>query len=158
MLLLSLSPWGVMVDSQAASRTGWLTTAPVEGVAGRKRLRYWLITLWSCCLTYAPWDWDTPTATDKPWKHQDKIQIYQQQANMLVLHIIDFCGRSFTCRKRGRLSLRADNIWVCAPLSCWRRAWGSSSTSTMRKSSCWALVVANRWLQCLTKQPRKNRL
>lgn len=73
MLLLSLSPCGVGVDSQAASRTGWLTTAPVEGVDGRKRLRYWEMTLCSCCFRYAPWDWDTLTATDKPWRYQDNL-------------------------------------------------------------------------------------
>lgn len=64
-------------------------------------------------------------------------------------------GGVLTCRYIGRLSLRADSIWVCAAVSCWRSAWGSKSTSTMRKSSCWALEVANRWLQCLTKQPEK---
>lgn len=54
-----------------------------------------------------------------------------------------------TCRYRGRLFLIA--------LSCCVRWWGSSSTSTMRNSSCWALDVASRGLQCFTIQPEWNR-
>lgn len=78
------------------------------------------------------------------WKHDHGHKLsFKTRVGQVIVLIVQ--GFALTCRYRGRLSLSA--------LSCCVRLWGSISPSTMRNSSCWALDVASRGLQCFTMQP-----
>lgn len=98
-VFLSAAPLAVGVPSQAPSSTGWLATTPREGEAGRKWSRYLRVTERSCCLRPAPWDWDTPDATDRPWERiRYQSQILRTKWQTMVFLVCVQQMSVLTCR------------------------------------------------------------